>query len=226
MELLIFGHRGTPILFFPTRMARFYDYEDWGVIGAIRDKISRGKIQVYCVDSVDGNSFYAKDIHPSERVKRHSCYEKYILNEVIPLIKSKNRNPGLVSAGCSLGAFHAVNLCFRYPHLFKKVIGMSGRYDLTLKLEYFDDLFDGYWDENVYFNTPVQYLQNFNDEQLIRSLQKIEIILAIGLEDAFLENNILLSKLLQEKGIRNRLDFLPGEAHKARYWGELLQQYL
>ena len=27
MELLIFGHGGRAVLFFPTRMARFYDYE-------------------------------------------------------------------------------------------------------------------------------------------------------------------------------------------------------
>ena len=28
MELLIFGDAGEPVIFFPTRTAHFYDYED------------------------------------------------------------------------------------------------------------------------------------------------------------------------------------------------------
>ena len=103
---------------------------------------------------------------------------------------------------------------------------MSGRYDLTLKLEYFEDLFEGYMDKNIYFNTPVKYVKDFKNKQIIRSLQKLEIIFAIGLEDAFLENNKLMSKVLLEKNIPNTLIFMEGEAHKARYWGELLKQFL
>ncbi len=226
MELLIFGDRGKPILFFPTRTARFYDYEDWGVIASLKEQITSGKIQVYCVDSADTESFYCKTIAPSDRIQKHLLFEKYILNEVIPLIKYKNKNPYIISAGCSLGAYHAVNIAFRYPHLFKKVIGMSGRYDLTLKLQYFDDLFEGFWDEHIYFNMPTQYIQNFTNRQTIRALQKLEIILVIGLEDAFLQNNIELSEQLSKKSISNTLYFWEGEAHKARFWSEMLKMYL
>lgn len=226
MELLIFGHTGKPILFFPTRTARFYDYENWGVINAIRDKINSGDFQVFCVDSADKDSFYNKEILPAERIKRHYKFEKYILSEVIPFISKKNQHPYKISAGCSLGAFHAVNLAFRHPHHFKKVIGMSGRYDLTLQLEYFQDLFEGYWDQEIYLNTPIHYIQSIRSPQVIRALQKLEIQLAIGLEDAFLENNQLISKSLSEKHIQHTLDYWEGEAHKARNWGEMLQKYL
>ena len=37
MEILIFGHAGIPVLFFPTRTAKFYDYEDWNVIDGVSD---------------------------------------------------------------------------------------------------------------------------------------------------------------------------------------------
>ncbi|HEX8357885.1 MAG TPA: esterase, partial [Segetibacter sp.] len=58
MELLTFGYGGTPVLFFPTRTARFYDYENWKVVDAIAGKINAGFIQLFCVDSVDIESFY------------------------------------------------------------------------------------------------------------------------------------------------------------------------
>lgn len=120
MELLIFGHEGTPVLFFPTRMARFYDYEDWGVIETLEEKILAGKIQVYCLDSVDEESFYCKSIAPAQRMKRHIQFEKYLLEELLPFVRQQNKNTDIVSAGCSLGAYHAVNLAFRHPSLFKK----------------------------------------------------------------------------------------------------------
>src|SRR4051812_15741103 len=163
MELLVFGHAGTPVLFFPTRTARFYDYENWKVIDAISDKINKGWLQVYCVDSNDLESFYCPCSHPSQRILRHMQYEQYIVDEVIPLIKNNNSNDFILSAGCSLGAYHAINIALKHPRLFGKAVGMSGRYDLTLKAMEFPDLFDGYHDENIYFNMPTQYIPNLTD---------------------------------------------------------------
>src|SRR4051794_29717835 len=110
MELLVFGHAGTPVLFFPTRTARFYDYENWKVIDAISDKINNGLLQVICVDSNDLESFYCACSHPSQRIQRHIQYEQYIVNDVIPFIKQINPNNFIASAGCSLGAYHAINI--------------------------------------------------------------------------------------------------------------------
>ncbi len=226
MELLVFGHCGTPMLFFPTRTARFYDYENWGVIEAISEKINRGEVQVFCLDSADRDSLYCKTISPAERIKKHFLFEQYVLHEVLPFIQQINQHPGKIIAGCSLGAFHAINMALRYPFYFKRVIGLSGRYDLTLQLEYFDDLFDGFRDDNIYQNTPVQYLPNITSPQLVRLLQRLEFTLAIGVEDAFLQNNILLSECLSGKNVVNTLYFWDGEAHKAKNWGEMLQKYL
>ena len=226
MELLVYGDSGIPVLLFPTRMAKFYDYEDWGVIEAIEPKIASGQIQVFCTSSVDKDSFYCKQIHPSERIKRHQLFEQYVLFEILPFIKEKNNNPNLVAAGCSFGAYHAVNLAFRFPQLFKKVIGISGRYDLTIQMEYFNDLFEGYWNEDIYFNMPGQFIDNLTNEVLIKALQNLEIIFAIGKEDAFLKNNLQLSKSLWDKNIPHIMHIQEGEAHKAKYWGELLNIYL
>ena len=50
MELLAFGERGFPVLVFPTSGGRFWEYEDRGMVNALRPKIDRGELQVMCVD--------------------------------------------------------------------------------------------------------------------------------------------------------------------------------
>jgi len=226
MELLIFGEAGDPVIFFPTRTAHFYDYEDWQVIDAMRKKIEARQIQVYCLDSIDKESFYARDILPSHRILRHLQYEQYILREVIPLVHQKNASPTLVAAGCSLGAYHAANVAFKYPAIFHKIVGLSGRYDLTTNMPHFDDLFDGYRDENIYYNMPGQFIPNLYDEQLIRLIKGLEIIFVVGEKDVFLENNQAISNALWSKGIWNALHLWDGESHKARYWRHMVQLYL
>jgi esterase/lipase superfamily enzyme len=226
MELLVFGHAGTPVLFFPTRTARFYDYENWKVIDAIGDKIHNGEVQIYCMDSIDIESFYCTCSHPSQRIIRHIQYEKYIVNEVIPFIRYCNSNNFIISSGCSLGAYHAVNVALRHPHLFAKVVGMSGRYDLTLKSNNFPDLFDGYHDENIYFNMPTQFIPNLNDENIINAMKKLQIVLAIGKEDPFLPNNKFLHDALLKKGIQNTLHIWEGEAHRPRSWQQMVKYFL
>ena len=226
MEILVFGYNGTPVLFFPTRTARFYDYENWKVIDAIADKINNGHLQVYCVDSNDIESFYCSCSHPSQRILRHIQYENYIVHDVIPFIHSHNPNRFIISAGCSLGAYHAVNIALKYPHSFGKAVGMSGRYDLTLKTSHFPDLFDGYHDENVYFNMPSQYMPNLNDQAVINSIKKLHIILAVGKEDPFFPNNLFLHNTLCAKGIGNTLHMWEGEAHRPRSWQQMVKYFL
>src|ERR1017187_10786808 len=45
MELLAFGHRGFPVLVFPTSGGRFWEYEDRGMVNALRPKIDRGELR-------------------------------------------------------------------------------------------------------------------------------------------------------------------------------------
>src|SRR6059036_1491898 len=84
MELLHFGHAGRPLLVFPTSMGRFYQWEDFGLVGALSDLIDSGRYQLICIDSVDGESWYARDRSPAERVRRHLQYEAYITDEILP----------------------------------------------------------------------------------------------------------------------------------------------
>lgn len=225
IELLVFGHSGIPVLFFPTRTARFYDYENWRIIEALKIRIDNGCLQVFCVDSIDIESFYG-DIHPADKIKRHLQYEAYVINEVLPFIKSKNSHPGLVAAGCSLGGYHAVNLAFKYPAYFAKVVGMSARYDLTISSRQFPDLLNGYFDENIYFNMPSMFVPNLNDESILDALRKMKVILAVGKEDPFFENNELFQNALRNKKIDPDFYVWNEEAHRPRHWRQMVQLYI
>src|SRR5262249_24896511 len=83
MELLILGHTGARVLVFPTRCGRFFDYENFAMLVGIRDRVAHGTLQLYCVDSLDADSFYAWWKPPHERIRQHQRYEDYLVREVV-----------------------------------------------------------------------------------------------------------------------------------------------
>lgn len=226
MELLIFGHAGKAVLFFPPRMGRFYDYENWGVIAALTDKINAGQIQLFCVDSVDTESLYNDYAHPEYKINRHLQYEQYILNEVLPLMQSKNSYHDFGVAGCSLGAYHAANITLKHPHLFNKLVCLSGRYDLTRSVKYFRDLFDGYHNQDIYFNMPRQFMANMHNECQLQDIRRIDMLMAIGETDPFIDDNYEFSELLGWKGMQHQFHTWQGYAHSAKSWRKMVQLYL
>jgi esterase/lipase superfamily enzyme len=106
------------------------------------------------------------------------------------------------------------------------MVGLSGRYDLTITLPHFDDLFEGYRDENIYYNMPGLFIPNLEDPLIIQQLKALEIVFVVGENDVFLENNKFISNSLWAKGIWNALHLWDGESHKPRYWRHMVQLYL
>jgi esterase/lipase superfamily enzyme len=225
IEMLSFGYAGTPVLFFPTRTARFYDYENWRIIEALKEKINAGLLQIFCVDSIDVESFYSNK-HPAQRMERHLQYESYVISEVIPFIRSKNKSTELISAGCSLGGYHAVNIAFRYPKIFTKVVGLSARYNLTDYSDKFPDLLEGHFDDNVYYNMPSMFIPNLTDENILNNLRRLKVVIAIGKDDPFFSNNIHLEQSLRNKQMDPEFHVWEEEAHRPRYWRHMVQLYL
>nr|WP_293842001.1 alpha/beta hydrolase-fold protein [uncultured Arsenicibacter sp.] len=226
MEMLIFGHAGARVLVFPTRCGRFYEYENFGLVEALADKINNGWIQLFCVDSIDAESVYNVYAPPNDRIRRHLQYEQYILDEVLPLTRVKNDQPFMISHGCSLGAFHAMNIALRHPHLFGRVVAFSGRYDLSMAVDDFRGLFDDEYNEDIYFNTPIHFLPNLQEEYTLNLIRRMQITFTIGDQDPFLGNNMALRDIFHEKQIPHEFYVWQGRAHKAKYWHKMVQMYL
>jgi len=221
MELLIFGHGGAKVLMFPTRDGRFWEYEKLDVVASLAGKVDAGHLQLFCIEGLAKETFYDFGRHPAERIRRHAAFEDYILNEVLPLMAAANPHACTMAMGCSLGAFQAADLVLRHPHLFQKLVAFSGRYDLTARIECFDDLFHGYYDDEVYFHTPTHFLPGLDCPWRLENLRRLDVVLAVGKADPFLDNTVHLSRLLADKGVHPRLHFWDGRAHCPRAWREM-----
>jgi esterase/lipase superfamily enzyme len=215
MELLRFGHAGTPVVAFPTSMGRFYQWEDFGLVGALEAELEAGRLRLWCLDSVDGESWYAEDRPPPERVRRHLEYERHVLDEVLPEV------PGPpVLAGPSFGAFHAVLLCLRHPDRFRGWVALSGVYDNSRWL-------DGYHADDTYFTNPLAFLPGLTDERYLALLRAMApLVVATGEEDANVGDSRRLAEELRAKGVDVRLDLWPGWQHDWPYWQRMLRGYL
>ena len=219
MELLTFGHAGARALAFPTSMGRYFQWEDFGMIEALGEPLEQGQLQLFCVDSVDEESWYAKNRPPAERAARHNQYDAYLLDEVLPFTKTQNANPYLIATGASFGAYHAVNFAFRHPGVVDRALGMSGLYDIA-------SFVDGYSDDAVYFNNPCAYIPNEHDPARLAALRHLDIILATGRDDRACGNNEYLSGLLWRKDIWHALRIWEGWAHDWPWWRHMVQRYI
>jgi esterase/lipase superfamily enzyme len=221
MELLVFGHGGTPVLVFPTTMGRFYQWEEFGMVQALSHYLEQGWIQLFCVDSVDSESWYNHAAPVAARGARHNQYERYLLDEVLPFIKSHNPTPSLIATGCSFGAYHAVNFSFKYPELVDRCIAISGAYDLHF-------LLDGQYDDNCYFNSPTDYLPNLNDDRYLRLYREHmhPILVVGGPGDICYDGTQRLRDILAAKEIPHTLDVWEPAWHDWPWWKQMIVKYI
>lgn len=215
MEVLRFGTSGRPLVAFPTSQGRFYQWEDFGLIDSLDGKIDAGEVNVWCVDSVDSESWYAADRPPAERVARHLDWERYLVDELF----SEIGGPPLLS-GPSFGGFHAALLTLRRPDRVRGFISVSGAFDPSRWL-------DGYSDESTYLTNPLAFLPNLTDERYLGPLRRLPCkVIVTGEDDANVRDSLALADALRRRGIGVRLDLWPGWAHDWPYWKEMLQVYV
>ena len=218
MDLLVFGHAGARVIVFPSSMGKFFEWEDQGMIQALREHLERGWLQLYCVDSVDSDSWYAKWKHPADRARHHARYDAYLRDEVFPLTQ-QNGNPFLMTTGASFGAYQAMTFALRYPHLVSRVIGLSGIYDIR-------EITDGFTDENVYPFNPAEFIVGEHDPERLAALSRMDIIMAIGRDDSMRGNSEYFSGRLWSRNIWHALRIWDGWAHDWPYWRQMIATYI
>lgn len=220
MEMLVYGHGGAPVLVFPTSMGRFYQFEDFSMVSTLSTHLEMGWIQLFCVDSVDSESFYNKSAPPEQRIKRQVEYDAYLLEEVLPFIRSKNPVDYLIATGCSFGAYHAVNFSFRHPDRVNRVIGISGYYELGRFM-------NGYSSLDVYFNSPLWFMANMNDPRLLNLFRThLQIILCVGEHDIVVDSSRELSAVLTRKDIPHTIDIWKDAWHDWPWWKQMILKYI
>jgi esterase/lipase superfamily enzyme len=223
MGVVVYGHWGPPLVMFPTSGGDEGEYERQSMIGALAEFIDAGRVKAYCVNINHGDSFANRGAHPSHRSWMQRQYDEYIRREVIPFIWQDCQSPDATvwTMGASLGAFHAANTLFKYPDIVKRCYALSGVYDMK-------QFMDGAYDDNFYFNNPVDYLANLSDPWLLGQLASCDIHIATG--SGPFENSgesYRLSRLLDSRGIVHHLDdWGPMGGHDWPYWKHQMREYL
>lgn len=222
MELLVFGHAGLPAVVFPTSQARFYEFEDQGMVEALRDKLEGGRLQLFCVDTVDSESWYNREVTARWRIARQVQYDAYVVHEIVPFVRRRNLSLALITMGCSLGGFHAVNSALRHPDVFSGFLSMSGAFDL-LELGFLR----GYHDEDVYLNQPLQYLANLRDPWFLERMRRGRYVLGTGVHDQCWDDNERLAAAMRAQDIPVQLDVWGDSArHDWPWWKRMGEVYL
>ena len=223
MGIVTYGHYGFPLLLFPTAAADYLEYERFQLIEAVAGPIEAGKVKVFSINSINRESWMNRQMHPHDRAVRQQQYNGYVAEEVVPYIwNSCQGRIGIITAGASLGAYHAANQLFRRPDLFDWMIAMSGNYNIR-------NFTDGYYDEDVYFNDPLAFLPNLNDARdlpLLRQKRHIHIVSGQGAYENP-EGSRQLAGVLAAKGIPHELDLWGFDMpHDWPTWRAMMKYYL
>lgn len=223
MPIVSYGHYGFALLLVPTAAADYLEYERFQLIDTLAPFIDSGKVRVFSVNSINNESWLNKQMAGEHKAIRHNQFNDYIFNEVVPFIRTNtSADTPIILCGASFGALHSMNLFLKRPDIINGVIAMSGVYDLT-------EYSDGYFDEQVYFNSPVHYVPNLNDEWYlhhIRNSRHIHILTGSGdYEDP--EGSHKFSDILHRKNIPHTLDIWSAEwKHDWPTWRAMLPVYL
>lgn len=229
MEFKVFGHAGKPCLVFPPQDGRFFDYENFGMIDAAKEYIDAGKIQMFCCDSIDQESWSNEKGNPRERAEQQERWFHYITDELVPRIHELclyeyKEEKGIMATGCSMGGYHAANAFFRRPDVFDALLAQSGIYEAS----YF---FHEYHDELTYHNSPIDYLTNMSkDDENMERYRNAEIIFSCGRGPWEQDMETSLAKLeaiLAGKEIEAWIDYWGYDvAHDWFWWKKQLNYFL
>ena len=226
MNIRVYGApTGVPILVFPTQDAMSDNFENFGMIEAVTDDLRRGRIQLFCVDTVDTETWSNLWGDKTWRAQRQEQYYAYIIDEVVPRIYVENTSRRLpIAAGCSLGGLHAAIVFFRRPDLFDGVLSLSGVYDAKF-------FTDGWMNDVLYDNSPLDFLANMpGDHPYIDLYNRRRIVLCVGQgrwEEEGRRTTALMGDVLYSKDIHAWVDFWGYDVdHDWDWWKKQLVYFL
>jgi len=222
VQLVRWGHFGTPVLLFPTAGGDAEEVERFHLVGALWPLVDAGRIKLYSTDSVAGRAWFSGEHSAEYCSKLQNAFDAMIYNEITPAIRSDCQSDDIeiIAAGASIGAFNSVATVCRHPDAYRMAIAMSGTFDLSKYLQ-------GEFYEDFYFSSPLHYLPNLSGPQLERLRERF-ILLPTGegrWED--IGESWRIANLLGRKGIPNRVDsWGPDYDHDWITWREMLPKYL
>ena len=205
MTVRVYGHYGEAVIAFPCQDKGSDDFYLNGMIDALAPLIESGRMKLFCVDSNDESSVSSGSWDQARAAYHLERYHHYLVEEVLPFVYAKQCGhclPYLV--GASMGGSHAANHFFRRPDLFKGFIALSASFDIAR-------FFNGYFNEDVYRNSPVHYLSGMDKSHPYIDLYNAKTLCVVVGEGRYEHlvryTNLWLQDIANEKGIRIWFNF-------------------
>lgn len=204
MHMLVYGHDGVPVLAFPCQDGMCDNWEGFQMPAELSGYIEAGQLQLFCVDTVDKETWSDEYGDKEHRAWMQEQYFHYIVNEALPHIRYINSSGRLpMVTGFSLGATHAAILFFRRPDLFRGVLACSGCYSAV-------SFWGGWCNGTLYDNSPLDFLRNLPyDHPYIDLYNSRNIVLCVGQgrwEGECLTTTKEMKNVLASKGINAWVD--------------------
>jgi esterase/lipase superfamily enzyme len=192
----------------------------------IAERIEKGEVQLFCVDSIDKETWSGAEDQKPLRSYLQELWYRHIVEEFLPVLQEINGTRlAPITTGCSMGATHALNFFLRRPDLFDGVIALSGAYDAR----YFFG--DDFMDDTLYMNSIVDYMANLPlDHDYIPMFNARNIVLCTGQgawEEEMVRTTRIMKDIFAAKGIRATVDFWGYDVnHDWPWWQKQLPYFL
>ncbi len=225
MQILAYGHYGSPVIAFPSGGGKFYDFENNGMVGAVAHLIDQGKIKLYSPEGLDDETWLNQGGDPHWKGVRYNDYQDFIVHNLVPAIRfdCQDDHIRIGVTGASLGAYHATLFALKYPHIFHYALCMSGRYDI-------ESVTGPSGSPEIYFNNPIAFVANLHGDSLEHVRRNTHIALVCGQgawEEKCLRDTHRLADLLAEKGISHERDIWGHDVeHHWHWWRKQIVHHL
>jgi esterase/lipase superfamily enzyme len=223
VRLVRWGTFGRPVLIFPTAGGDAEEIERMLLVQALGPLIDAGKIKVYSCDSVAGRAMLAGEGTPQHRMWLQNMFQQHVRHELVPAIRMDCRSDdvGVIVAGASIGAMHAVAVLARWPDVFTHALAVSGTY--KLERFYKTDTFT----HDFFVSSPHLFVPTLEGHHL-EVLRSRFVLLTSGegrAED--LGESWVMANVLGARGVPNRVEsWGPDWHHDWPTWRKMFPQYL
>jgi esterase/lipase superfamily enzyme len=217
------GVAGQPVVAFPSMNGRVWDWEGWGMIEAIAPLIEAGRVTLYAADGIDWQSWTNAEAPVEQRALRHDAYDRYLIEDLLPVVRAEAGRDTVWAIGCSMGAYHATNLFFRHPDLVDAVIAISGVFQPSRWI-------GEYVDEAVVRNSPLYALPRLDESASLERYRHARLVFCVGQgawEDEMVADARALEKVLAAKEIPATFDYWGHDVnHDWPWWRRMLSHHL
>ena len=228
LSIISYGHYGRPVLVFPSEAGRAQDFENNGMVDAVSSLLNEGRVKLYCVDALDAGTWADNSLPIEERATKHEIYMRWLLDHVVPFIHDDTtQGAELITTGCSMGAYHAVQFALQRADLAPLAFGLSGNYDVISWGSWADR------GEATYFANPTDFVPTLHGEHLQWLRSRVSILLTVGQgtwethPTGSLPSTVKLAQLLQEKEMRCELDLWGFDvSHDWEWWQKQFAHHL